>query len=95
MEKIQKISDPTIRATLLCESGDKQYKDDGSILRGKAGEYGVGQFMKSTWDVWNKQRGTTLDIMNEDDELDMIQWAFAHGLQNHWTCYRDLPSKEG
>ena len=79
-----------IEKVIRCESSGNHYNKDGNVLRGKAGEYGICQFMPATWNMFNLQRGTNLDIMIEADQLNMIVWAFENGHQNHWTCYRQL-----
>ena len=72
---------------LECESGVNHYNKDGTIKRGKAGEYGIAQFMPKTWAWLNKIRGTNLDIYNEAHQLDLFVWAIKNGYQNHWTCW--------
>ncbi|MHA1400061.1 MAG: hypothetical protein ACTSQE_06915 [Candidatus Heimdallarchaeaceae archaeon] len=79
-----------IERVIRCESSGNHLDKNGNILRGKAGEYGICQFMPSTWKMFNLIRETNLDIMIEDDQLDMMVWAFKNGYANHWTCYRQL-----
>jgi hypothetical protein len=69
---------------IQCESGF----DNTAI--GLAGEIGMAQFMPSTWDLWNKQRGTNLEIHRIQNQINMMVWAFKNGLERHWTCYRML-----
>ena len=80
------IPDSLLNKVIQCESGW-----DNSA-RGKAGEIGLAQFMPDTWRLFNKIRNTNLDIYNENDQLEMIIWAFQNGYENHWTCYRKLVS---
>ena len=78
-----------MKDVIQCESG-WTHTINGNIIRGKAGEYGICQFMPSTWKMFNLIRGTNLDIMDRDEQIDMMVWAFNNGYQNHWTCYRQL-----
>ena len=78
-----------ISQVINCESGWTHHRD-GKIIRGTSGEYGIAQFMPDTWDYFNELRGTNLDIMNREEQLSMIEWAFNNEYQNHWTCYRNL-----
>jgi len=71
-----------IKKILNCESGFDQSKI------GKAGEIGIAQYMPTTWEMFNKQRGTMLDIHSEKDQVDMLDWALNNNLGYHWTCYR-------
>jgi len=73
-----------IIAVLKCESGLDNSK------RGKAGEIGIAQFLPSTWRAFNRERGTNLDIYSEEDQLDLMLWAWDRGYQNHWTCWKQL-----
>jgi soluble lytic murein transglycosylase-like protein len=57
---------------------------------GAAGEIGLCQFMPSTWNWWNKVRGTNLNIHSVDDQLDMMAWAFSRGYQRHWSVWKNI-----
>lgn len=78
---------------IQCESGGRQHDNEGNLIRGKANEIGIAQFKQGTWDAFNKERGTTLDITSKNDQLNMINWAFENGYQNHWSCYEIIMSK--
>lgn len=73
-----------VQEVLRCESGFKQE------ARGNAGEIGIAQYMPKTWALFNKIRGTNLDINNISDQLEMTFWAFNQGYESHWTCWRKL-----
>ena len=91
-QKVREIESVSVKNTLWCESQWKQFQKDGSVVRGKAGEYGIAQFMGGTWKNFNTQRMkegfTSLDIMKTEDQLTMITWAFSKGYESHWTCWR-------
>ena len=76
-----------IRRVIHCESGTRQHDSEGNLIIGQAGEIGIAQFMKGTWDMFNEERGTNLDITKKNDQLDLMAWAFENNYQNHWTCY--------
>ncbi len=80
----------TIEQVIQCESGGRQYNDEGELIRGKANEIGIAQFKQETWDMFNKERGTNLDITSKEDQLDLIYWAFENGYQHHWTCFNEI-----
>lgn len=73
--------------TLFCESSFKY----NAI--GPSGEIGVAQYLKSTWDYFNKLRGTSLDIYNTKHQLELTAWAWKNGLQFHWVCYNKIYAK--
>lgn len=76
------IDDRPLIKTLECESG---FNNEAI---GKAGEIGIAQFMPGTWEMWNKERGLTLEIHRVQNQLDMAAWAFKQGYQKHWTCWK-------
>ena len=79
------------RETITCESGWRQYKKNGEILRGDTGEYGIAQFMDETFEWFRTMSGMNeLSIYNAEDQIILMKWAFENGYEDHWTCYRDL-----
>lgn len=85
---LQHVDNPEIKPVIECESGTKQYEEDGSLRMGKAGEVGIAQFLPSTWDWMNGLRKTNLDIRNPLAQINMMDWAFTNGYASHWTCYK-------
>ena len=83
---------PLMFETVQCESNFHQYALDGNLLKGQAGELGLGQFMPTTWYWMNELRGLSLNIADPIDQLNMMRWAFEHGYADLWTCYRQLAS---
>jgi len=68
-----------------CESGFSQTKV------GNAGEIGVFQFLPATWREFEQRSGKfNLNIDSVSDQIEMTIWAFEHGFQNRWTCFRDI-----
>lgn len=73
-----------IEAVIACESGG----DNTKI--GKAGEIGLCQFKKQTWDWMCGLADFNGDIYNEADQKWLIKWAFDNNLEEHWTCFKIL-----
>lgn len=89
--EIQK-SSKTVQSILKCESNFNHYKPDGSILRGDAGEYGMAQFKRKTWNWFNSLRDKQdlpklYDILDPYQQLEMLKWAEQNNLLDHWSCY--------
>lgn len=81
------------RGTIRCESTWRHLNKDGTVLRGKAGEWGVCQFMWDTFELFKRQsKKTDLSIYSADDQIELMTWAFEQGddYKKHWTCWRDL-----
>jgi hypothetical protein len=77
---------PTLLVKVMnCESSGRQSAVGDS---GKA--RGIFQFHKPTWDRFTDLMGETLDRENAVDQAKVASWAFAHGYQSHWTCYRTV-----
>ena len=90
--KIQSMS-TTTQSILKCESNFNHYKKDGSILKGDAGEFGIAQFQRKTWNWFNKLRAEQglsklYDILSPYAQLDMLEWAEKNNLLSHWTCFK-------
>ena len=75
---------------IQCESGGKHYDKYGYIIRGQAGEYGIAQYMPESWEYFNKLRGTDLDLLDKQDQLNMLEWCLENDLGFHWTCFKGL-----
>lgn len=69
---------------IQCESG----WDNSAI--GKAGEIGLAQFKKSTWDWMTGLADYEGNIENRHDQIYMLNFALENGLMCHWTCYHHL-----
>lgn len=73
------------------ESNFTHYGADGKVIRGKAGEYGICQYMMDTWLWWEKEfNRPDLSLYDPYDQIEMMAIAFAHGKQSHWTCAQKL-----
>ena len=77
---------PTLWYGVDKESHGENYKSNGEIKRGNAGEYGVAQFMYGTFYGFAKEmKFQNADIMNPVHELIVMAWAFNNGYEGQWT----------
>lgn len=93
MAKKYGVSAVQLKATLKGESGFRMYNPKtGEILRGAAGEYGIGQFMPGTWKwmegMFLKEHGRDLSMYNTQHQIEMVAYAFSKNLQSHWVAWR-------
>jgi len=77
---------PIQKETLWNESGWSHYKEDGSVIRGKAGEVGVAQWMKPTW-KWmidlrrrDNEEIILLDIYSFEDQIKQFKYGWEKGV---------------
>jgi hypothetical protein len=83
MAKKYNVSAIKLKTTINCESGFRQ------SARGSSGEIGVAQYMPSTFNWMESMfRAKDLNIHNAQHQIELTAWAFAHGYQNHWVCYK-------
>lgn len=75
---------PIAEAVIACESGFRVDPPHNNSCRG------IAQFKKSTWDWFNKVRGTKTEFMNPHAQIEMMAWAWKQGYQNQWECYVKL-----
>jgi len=72
------------KQTLWNESGWSMYNTRGAVLRGKAGEWGVAQFMPGTWEWLAEMRQaeglSLLDKLNFDDQIEMFLYGWEKGV---------------
>lgn len=106
MESLKRIATSSVIAeqmvkTILCESGGRQYDKNGQLVMGKAREIGIAQFKPQTFQGFAKEydpiNWQNYDIRKEADQLTIMEYAFKHGYQKHWSCWRNLytPAKTG
>jgi len=95
---LSEITNPIIQKVIECESQGLQHRADGSLVRGAAGEIGIAQFMPATWKwmegEFYKENQIHLDINSAIDQLTLIQFAFNHHWQHHWSCYKKVVSTQ-
>lgn len=74
-----------LEGVINCESGWRPtvYGDGGHA-------YGLLQFHKPTFEMWEKQMGEDMDYYSSFDQIKMGAWAFSKGYTSHWTCYTKL-----
>lgn len=93
--EIQKLS-PTLQNIIKCESNFHHYNSDGGVIKGDAGEYGLIQIKRKTWNWFNDLRvkqglEPLYDILDPYLEIEMLKWAEQNPpLLNHWSCYNKI-----
>lgn len=86
---------PIQKETLWNESGWSMYKHN-AVIRGSSGEWGVAQFMPSTWEYLTELRRRDnikpilLDKMSFEDQITMFKFAFERGYQDWWMGYNKI-----
>lgn len=72
---------------ILCESGGRH---EG--VWGKAGEYGIAQFMRKSFYYMAEQAGLeNPNWYNKNQQVQLLIWALEKGIaKKHWTCYKNL-----
>ena len=78
-----------MRDTLTCES---------NWIGGKWGDldlqypvYGVAQFQNRTFNWMKKEAGWDwMEWKNDEHQLQLMEWAFEQGYQEHWSCWKVL-----
>ena len=77
---------PDQKQTLWNESGWSQYDTKGAVIRGKAGEWGLAQFMPGTWKHLTSLRRTEkvypilLDRTDFEDQITMFKYGWEKGV---------------
>ena len=88
------VRNPVIGCVIQHESGGRHYKDDGTILRGDAGEFGVAQYMYDTFYWFAEKMGwDDANIENPTHQLIITYWAFNHHEEYNWTTYKGCIKK--
>lgn len=77
---------PIQKQTLWNESGWSMYDTKRRVLRGKAGEIGVSQWMKNSW-LWMEQKRRNeknekilLDIYSFEDQIENFKYGWDRGI---------------
>ena len=90
-QKIERIfgeDSEIMKRVFRCESGLKQFKENGEVLKSPTGDYGISQINEASWDKTAKELG--LDYKNsEDDNLTMAKYILEKQGMKAWTCYKN------
>jgi hypothetical protein len=83
---------PILKRVAKCESGLKQFRADGRVLRGKVEPSDIG-ILQLNETIWNdKARELGFDIYTEDGNWKMGQWIFDNFGSSPWSasskCWR-------
>lgn len=83
--------DDTFIRTIKCESNF-----DPDAAHPVSSAYGIAQFLDGSWiwfaDMYQKDKGVELSRIIPKDSIRLMGWAFNHGYQNHWSCYKKIKS---
>lgn len=77
-----RVSGKEMLAVLRCESGLKHegiYGDHGLA-------YGIAQFHEATFNSFQSKSGLDLNYRDQNNQIELMAWAFANNLKSHWTC---------
>ncbi len=79
-----KIYGTLVSEIVECESGGKHE------IWGKAGEYGIAQFMEKTF-YWLAEKSglKNPDWKSKDQQLWLLNWAVENGHSEEWTCAKN------
>lgn len=91
--EIDKLS-PQLKAILKDESHFNHYLPDGSVIKGKANEFGLAQLQRRTWNWFNELRSKQelpklYDIFDPFEQIKMLEWAEQNNLLDHWSCVKE------
>lgn len=79
---------PSFVETIRCESGFRQFKADGSVVRSHTDDVGVTQINVPHWGEKAKELG--YDIYTEDGNLLMAKHVLKVQGLRAWVCYNNL-----
>lgn len=75
-----------VARVIQCESGGKV-----NAIGDHGLAYGIAQFHEDTFNRMKRLSGYYwLDYRNPNDQILLIEWAFAHGHEREWSCYTKL-----
>jgi hypothetical protein len=77
---------PELWSICLCESGLKQFNDDGSILKGKVNQFDIGYCQINEMYWGNKAIELGFDIYTLDGNIAMSNWIYENYGTKYWTC---------
>lgn len=72
--------------TIACESGFRQFDNDGRILRSKTDDVGITQINVDTWGLKAKELG--LDIYTPLGNVQMAKHILNIQGKKAWVCYQ-------
>jgi len=73
----------------ICESGLRQFKDDGTVVISPTRDFGLTQINEKTWDKKAKELG--LDYKGSMiQNLQMARYIYDVQGKNAWVCHRKV-----
>lgn len=73
---------------LRCESNFKQ-----TAVGDHGNARGVAQFWKGTFDRFKAESGLDVEYTDEEGQIELMNWAMAHGYESHWSCHAKVLKK--
>lgn len=78
-------NDPLMWKIITCESGNRQFNKDGSVLKSPTSDYGVSQINKIHIPEAKK---LGIDIMTLEGNLEFAQVLYKRSGRTPWVCAR-------
>ena len=70
-----------------CESGFRQFDDDGNVVVSPTNDFGLFQINFETWN--EKAKELKLDYKNKiEDNMKMARYIYENSGLNSWVCYK-------
>ena len=76
---------PILHRIAVCESGNKQFNSDGSVVRGKKDKNDVGRFQISLTHYGYEAMRQNLNLLKEEENEKMALWIYANKGTDEWS----------
>lgn len=73
-----------------CESGNKQFNEDGSVIRGVINKYDVGRFQINLLYHEAKAKELGYDLFTYEGNTNYAIWLYEHQGTKPWNWSRDV-----
>ncbi len=86
--KIERLfkDEPIMAQIAYCESGYRQFDENGAPLKSRTNDYGIFQINSKIWDKKAKEIG--LDYKGSPiDNIKMARYIYEHQGKKAWVCY--------
>lgn len=75
-----------LEAIAYCESGNKHYKEDGSVITGRIDPRDTGKYQINTYYHQNTAEKMGLDLFNEQDNEAYAIWLYENQGTKPWDA---------
>ena len=86
LESKQVAIPPILERIASCESGNKQFNPDGTVLRGKINSHDIGKFQINEIYHAEKAKELGFDIFTESGNTKMALWLYKNQGTKPWLC---------